>query len=149
MITSMGSSEISSSGSPTLTATNAMSASNEASAVGEVRTLNTAEVTYAAAFPAHGFTCALADLGGMGSGGGPSEHQAMLIDPRLSSGRKNGYVFKLSGCDGTSASRYSISAVPADPNSGTRAFCSDESAVIRVSPDGQAASCLSVGKPLQ
>ena len=93
------------------------------SAVGGIRTINTAEVTYAAAFPGHGFTCTLSDLGGMGGGGGPSEHQAMLIDPRLASGRKNGYVFKLSGCDGTTpAIRYKISAVPADASSGTTRF---------------------------
>ena len=145
---SMGTSQISMSAPPA--AFGAMSASNESAAVGGLRTLNTAEVTYAAAFPAHGFTCALSDLGGMGSGGGPSEHQAMLIDPRLSSGRKNGYVFQLSGCDGTTpAIRYRISAVPADASSGTRAFCSDESAVIRFSADGKAESCLNGGTPLQ
>ena len=98
-----------------------------------VRTFNTAEVSYAATFPAHGFTCTLSDLGGMGSGGGMTEHQAMLIDPRLASGKKNGYVFSLSGCDGTPSARYSIAAEPANPAAGTRAFCSDESAVIRFS----------------
>jgi len=125
-----------------------MSAANEASAVAGVRTFNTAEISYAATYSGHGFTCALSDLGGMG-GGVPSEHQAMLIDPRLAAGRKNGYLFALSGCDGNPATRYRISAAPADPSSGTRAFCSDESAVIRFSPDGKAASCLSMGKPLQ
>lgn len=145
---SMGTSQVSMS-SPSV-AMGAMSASNESAAVGGLRTLNTAEVTYAATFPAHGFTCALPDLGGMGSGAGPSEHQAMLIDPRLASGRKNGYVFQLSGCNGTTpAIRYRISAVPADASSGTRAYCSDESAVIRFSADGKAESCLSAGTPLQ
>jgi hypothetical protein len=127
----------------------AMSAANESAAVGGVRVLNTAEVSYAASFPATGFTCTLSDLGGMGSGGGPTERQAMLIDPRLAGGRKNGYVFALSGCNGAPASKYSITAVPADPSSGTRAFCSDESAVIRFSADGKADSCLAVGRPLQ
>jgi hypothetical protein len=147
--TSVGISESPASGPSTLTAMSAMTAANESAAVGGVRTLNTAEVTYAATFPGRGFTCTLSDLGGMGGGSGPTEHQAMLIDPRLASGKKNGYVFALSGCDGTPASRYSITAVPADPSSGTRAFCSDESAVIRFSADGKANSCLSVGKPLQ
>jgi hypothetical protein len=124
-------------------------AANEASAVAGVRTLNTAEITYVASFPGHGFTCTLSDLGGMGSGNGPSEHEAMLIDPRLAGGRKNGYVFSVSGCNGTPASHYSVTAVPADPSSGTRAFCSDESAVIRFSGDGKADSCLAMGKPLQ
>jgi hypothetical protein len=131
---------------PALTA---MSAANESAAVGGIRTLNTAEISYAASFPAAGFTCTLSDLGGMGSGDGVTEHQAMLIDPRLAGGRKNGYIFALSGCNGRPASKYRITAVPADPSSGTRAFCSDESAVIRFSPDGKASSCLSMGKPLQ
>jgi hypothetical protein len=147
--TSTGISEAPAGGPPTMTATSAMTAANEGAAVGGVRTLNTAEVSYAATFPGHGFTCTLSDLGGMGAGSGPTEHEAMMIDPRLASGKKNGYVFALSGCDGTPASRYSITAVPADPSSGTRAFCSDESAVIRFSADGKANSCLAMGKPLQ
>ena len=136
-------------GSTILIGPNAMTSANESTAVAAIRTLNTAEVTYAASFPGHGFTCTLSDLGGMGSGSGPTEHQAMLIDPRLSSGKKSGYLFVLSGCDGSPASRYSITAVPADPTSGTRSFCSDESAVIRFSLDVRANSCLSMGKPLQ
>jgi hypothetical protein len=144
--TSMGNTESLASAPSALTA---MSAANESAAVGGIRTLNTAEVSYAATFSAAGFTCTLSDLGGMGSGGSPTERQAMMIDPRLASGRKNGYIFVLSGCDGTPASRYSISAVPADSSSGTRAFCSDESGVIRFSADGKANSCLTAGKPLQ
>jgi len=122
-------------------------AANEAAAEGSVRTINTAEVTYAAAYPEHGFTCFLSDLGGM-AGGEPNERQAMIIDPRLASGRKSGYILRLSGCDGTPASKYSLTAAPADPASGTRAFCSDESGVVRFSPDGDAAACLSTGQPL-
>ncbi len=138
------------SGHTTFTAPNAaMTAANESAAVAAVRTLNTAEVSYAATFPAHGFTCTLADLGGMGAGGGMTEHQAMLIDPRLASGKKNGYVFALVGCDGSPATKYSITAEPANPSAGIRAFCSDESAVIRFSADGKASSCLTAGTPLQ
>jgi hypothetical protein len=144
--TSMGNAESLASAPSALTA---MSAANESAAVGGIRTLNTAEVSYAATFPTAGFTCTLSDLGGMGSGGGVTEHRAMLIDPRLASGKKNGYVFTVSGCDGTPASRYSISAVPADSSSGTRVFCSDESGVIRFAADGKTSSCLSMGKPLQ
>ncbi len=124
-------------------------AANESAAVAAVRTLNTAEISYAATFPAHGFTCTLTDLGGMGSGGGMTERQAMLIDPRLASGKKNGYVFALVGCDGTPATKYRITAEPANPGTGTRAFCSDESAVVRFSADGKADSCLNAGIPLQ
>jgi hypothetical protein len=146
---STGISEAPVGGSTMLIGPNAMTSANESTAVAAIRTLNTAEVTYAASFPGHGFTCTLSDLGGMGSGSGPTEHQAMLIDPRLASGKKSGYLFVLSGCDGSPASRYSITAVPADPTSGTRSFCSDESAAIRFSLDVRANSCLSMGKPLQ
>jgi hypothetical protein len=127
----------------------AMTAANESAAVAAIRTLNTAEISYAATFPAHGFTCTLSDLGGMGSGGGMTERQAMLIDPRLASGKKNGYAFSLTGCDGPPATKYSITAEPANPGAGTRAFCSDESAVIRFSADGKSSSCLNAGIPLQ
>jgi type IV pilus assembly protein PilA len=132
----------------TPSALTAMGGVNENAAVAGVRTINTAEVSYATSFPAVGFTCTLPDLGGMGSGGGPTEHQAMLLDPRLASGRKNGYVFALSGCGRTPVSKYSVTAAPADPGSGTRAFCSDESGVIRFSADGKASSCLAAGRPL-
>jgi hypothetical protein len=136
-------------GSFTMVAPTGLTAANESAAIAGLRTLNTAEISYAASFPGRGFTCTLSDLGGMGSGSGVTEHQAMLIDPRMASGKKNGYIFALSGCDGTPASRYSVTAAPADPGSGIRAFCSDESAVIRFSPDGKANSCVSLGKPLQ
>jgi len=130
-------------------AMSAMSATNESAAVGALRTLNTAEVAYTATFPNRGFTCTLSDLGGMGAGSGPDEHHAMLIDPRLSNGRKNGYVFRLIGCNETPATRYRIIAVPQDSVSGTRAFCTDETAVIRASADGNGESCLNSGTPLQ
>jgi len=135
---------------PTRTSTlGVMSAANEASAVASVRAINTAEATYATAYPGHGYTCTLSDLGGMGGGGGADEHHAMFIDPRLASGKKNGYMFRLSGCEESPAYRFRVTAVPADPGSGARAFCSDETAVIRFATDNNAASCLSVGTPLQ
>jgi len=144
-----GISEAPTGGPSTLATTTALIAANESMAIAGVRTLNTAEVTYAATFPGQGFTCTLSDLGGMGGGSGATEHHAMLVDPRLASGKKNGYVYALSACEGNPASRFSITAAPANPASGTRAFCSDESAVIRFSPDGKADSCISLGKPLQ
>jgi len=122
---------------------------NESTTAASVRTINTAQITYAAAYPTHGFTCTLSDLGGMGGGGGADEHHALLLEPRLSNGRKNGYIFKLSNCNGTPATTYSVTAVPADVNTGTRAYCSDQSGVVRYSQDGNADSCLRTGQPLQ
>lgn len=123
-------------------------AANQPPAVAAIRNINTAEVTYAATYPARGYTCSLSDLDGFGAGGA-NEQQAMLIDSGLASGKKAGYVFSLTGCAGAPAKQYRISAVPVDPSAGLRAYCSDESAVIRYSSDGKAASCLGSGMPLQ
>ncbi len=120
----------------------------ESPAVSSMRVLETAETTYAAAYPGRGYTCFLSDLDGFG-GGQPNEHQAMLIESGLASGKKNGCVFTLSGCDGVPASKFRLTAAPAEPSAGVRAFCSDQSAVIRYAADGKAATCLSAGKPLQ
>src|ERR1043165_9589779 len=62
-------------------------AANEASAVGSLRTLNTAEVTYNSTYPNVGFACTLAAMGAGGSATG-----AGLIDAVLASGTKSGYV---------------------------------------------------------
>jgi len=148
MISSTGSSGTPSSDTPTPATMGALRAAYETAAIGGVRTLVTAEVVYMSTY-AHGFTCMLSDLGGMGRGDAPTEHRAMLIDPQLADGTKNGYVFELTGCDGPPASKFRISAVPADTKYGIRAFCSDQGAAIRFSPDGGADTCLSLGKPLQ
>src|ERR1051326_7940095 len=71
-------------------------AANEASAVGSIRTLNTAEVTYASTYPNLGFTCTLAALGPAGSVA--TSASAGLVDSVLGSGVKSGYSFVLTGC---------------------------------------------------
>src|SRR6185437_5026044 len=63
-------------------------AANEASAVGSLRTINTAEVTYASTYPDVGF----ADLASLGGSGGTSTG-AGLIDSVLAGGAKSGYSF--------------------------------------------------------
>jgi type IV pilus assembly protein PilA len=121
----------------------------ESSAVGSLRTLNTAEISYSAIYPERGFTCKLSKLGGSGTTDQTSSEHALLIDDALASGQHSGYVFSISGCDIPPASKYRATAAPVDPDSGMRAFCSDESAVIRYSADGKAANCLSEGVPLE
>ncbi|HEV2729537.1 MAG TPA: hypothetical protein VGV15_05860 [Terriglobales bacterium] len=125
----------------------AHSSANESAAVSALRTLNTAEATYATTYPNRGYTCSLWDLDGFGSSE-TSEHHAMLIDSGLATGKKAGYVFTLSGCAGSPASTFKVTAVPAEPAIGARSFCSDQSAVIRYAMDGKAATCLTSGKPL-
>lgn len=117
----------------------ARTSANETSAAASIRTISTAEVSYSATHNA-GFTCSLSDL-------------SELIDSRLASGQKSGYAFELSGCtpgENGSMVKYQVVAYPITQNTtGTRAFCSDESAVIKVDRGGSAHNCLENGLPLE
>jgi prepilin-type N-terminal cleavage/methylation domain-containing protein len=124
-------------------------AANEASAVGSIRTINTAEVTYATTYPNLGFT-GLAQLGGAaGCVAGPAT--ACLIDEVLSVApfQKSGYLFAalpIAGAGGPLV-QYASTATPVNPGTtGQRYFCSNESGVIRFT---QAAGCTNASAPLQ
>ena len=119
----------------------------ESAAASDLRAVNTAEISYAASFPDRGFTCKLTELGGAADQ--PSPQHAMLIDESLASGQKNGYILSIGGCDARPASMYRATAIPANRESGMRAFCTDESEVVRYAADGKATSCMSNGIPLQ
>ena len=111
-------------------------AANEASAVGSVRTINTAEVTYSSAYPDVGFTTTLSNLAGAASAcastTGASSTQACLIDAVLGSGTKSGYNFALANGSGTPNNTFTDNADPVTPGqSGQRHFFSDQTGVIR------------------
>lgn len=121
-------------------------AANEASAVGSVRTVNTAEITYDASYPDVGFAPALTNLGGpLGAPCVPASTTACLIDSVLSNNGipagsgKSGYLFTTGAgtvVGGVNVG-YTVLAVPASINqTGFRAFCSEEDAVVRVDPAG-------------
>jgi type IV pilus assembly protein PilA len=118
-------------------------ASNEASATNSIRSINTAEFAYNAAFPDNGYALALNNLGGA-SPCLPASTQACLIDNVLAtagvaSNGKSGYVFAATGLSpsGTGATLRSFvsAASPVNFNlSGVRNFCSSEDGVIRFDP---------------
>jgi len=130
---------------------------NESAAVGALRTLNTAQISYNSTFPTVGFAGTLTGLGDGGTAsncGGttaPSSTSACLIDSALETGTKSGYSFVLSNVTGTPASTYSIVASPVVANqTGVRYFCSFADAVVR--NNGSAAisgSCSTTVPPLQ
>jgi hypothetical protein len=120
---------------------------SDANTLAAVRMILTAETTYAATYPAVGYTCILSDLDGFGAGEA-NEHQAMLISSGLASGKHQGYAFSLSGCSGTPAAGFHLTATPIGDSYGRRAFCTDQSGAIRSSTDGGAATCLSSGTPV-
>src|SRR5580658_7178700 len=80
-------------------------AANEASAVGSLRTVNTAMITYVDNYPTVGFAPTLAALGGT-SCAPPDQTSACLIDTLLASGIKSGYSFTSTGIGGTPNGQY-------------------------------------------
>ena len=123
-------------------------AANEASAVGSLRTVNTAEITYNTTYPTAGFACTLSALGPPASGSTVNSSNAGLIPPDLASGSKSGYTFALSGCSGTPAVNYDVTAAPNSPGvTGQRYFCTDSSGVIKYDATS-AANCLTNGSPI-
>ena len=125
-----------------------VAAGSDATVLAAMRTILTAEVTYATSYPTVGYSCTLSNLDGFGSGE-RNEHQAMLIDSGLASGKRYGFVFALSGCGGTPATTFHLTAAPNANTFGRKAFCVDQSAVIRSSDDGNPATCLASGTPVQ
>jgi type IV pilus assembly protein PilA len=115
-------------------------AANEASAVGSVRTLNTAQVTYSTTYGT-GFT-SLAQLGGAAPCVA-SPATACLIDPVLTAGTKSGYTVTTVANNGAGTILspflgFEVNATPISASTGNRAFCSDQSGVIRYNLTGAA-----------
>jgi len=107
-------------------------AANEASAVGSLRTINTAEITYNTTYGATVGFAALSSLGPVASAGtSPTSAAAGLLDATLASGTKSGYSFT-AVASGTNNATYESTAAPLVVGStGQRYFCSDASGVIQ------------------
>ena len=114
-------------------------AANEASAVGSIRTLNTAQITFSNQCPAIGFSGTLGLLGGTAG----DCTGAAIIDNVLSTGTKSGYTFKLASpgtSGGAAGTTYDSNANPVTPGvTGQRHFFSDQSGVIRYNVTAAAA----------
>src|SRR6266567_5814602 len=132
---------------------------NESSAVGSVRNLITAEISYATTFPGTGYALNILALGpGAGNqtcpAAGPAIANACLIDAVLAAGTKSGYGFQSLGQNpvGGINTAFTAGAVPVTYNqTGTREFCAFEDGVLRALPPavgntgGQAAAAALVG----
>jgi len=118
-------------------------AANESSAVGSLRTINTAEVAFSTTYPSIGFT-QLTALGGAAPCTSATSAAACLIDNVLSSATtsvKSGYDFTVAGLTGTPSVTYTSNAGPQAPGqSGQRYFYSDQSGVIRYNTSAAASA---------
>jgi prepilin-type N-terminal cleavage/methylation domain-containing protein len=109
-------------------------AANEASAVGSLRSLNTASVAYSTTYGTYP-----PSLAALGPSTSPSSSAADLIDSVLSGGAKSGYTFTFS--PGTGNLSYSVTGVPSTAGvTGQRNFYTDQSGVIRANANGTADS---------
>ena len=120
---------------------------NEASAIGSVRAINSAEATYGAVCGGGGYAQSLADLALAPTNGVP------FISPDLAAGQKSGYTLalgapvstlvvlpKASTCNGSasdSLETFYVHAEPTTPGStGQRSFASNNAGTIYQNPTG-------------
>ena len=107
-------------------------AANQASCVGSLRQINTAQVTYASTFNI-GFSSTLSYLGPVVAGQ-PTSLGAGLLDSLVVSGAKSGYLFVYSASAPDASGKvnsYEVTGTPASPSTGTIYYFTDQSGVIR------------------
>jgi type IV pilus assembly protein PilA len=121
-------------------------AANEASAVGSLRSIITAETTYATAYPSVGYSNTLGNLGGTATScaaaAGATSTNACLIDNVLATATtaataKSGYYFTYAP-GAVAGTAFTVQAPPATPGStGQRFFFTDQTGVIRYGLNSQ------------
>ena len=127
---------------------------NESSAVASLRTITTAETTYASSWGS-GYAVALTNLGGPNPCAAATAANGCIIDSGLSVApfSKSGYTFVALGNTPVAGVNSGFEA-NATPNmvdiTGKRAFCSDQTGVLRANTTGVAigtapATCATVG----
>jgi type IV pilus assembly protein PilA len=121
-------------------------AANESSAVGSMRSINTAEITYSTNYPNRGFSNALSELGGVAPCLVASGASACLIDNTLALASaaatgKSGYYFTYTAgaAAGGTVNNYTNVGLPVTAGAtGQRSFFSDQTGVIRYAISGAA-----------
>lgn len=116
---------------------------NQTSAIQSVRAIGSAELQYNSAYPANGFSCSLAALGGVSGSGAPTAQLAQVLDQGVANGSKSGYTFNITNCTKVPVGNqemftgYEVTAVPTSiGRTGDRGYCMDENNVIKFDPAG-------------
>jgi type IV pilus assembly protein PilA len=121
-------------------------ASNEASAVSSLRSINTAEVAYYSTYSSQGYSTNLSSLGGAAPCAVATTVASCLVDNVLANASgaatgKSGYYFNYApgAAAGGLTTTYGVTALPSTPgSSGQRGFFSDQSGVLRYALTGAA-----------
>jgi len=119
-------------------------AANEASAVGSLRSINTAQISYQMSYLNKGFARDLAKLGSdPKSPKSASEEHAGLLDEKLGNANcvagkwctNSGFRFTMNAlCEQDQCTEFVAVATPVASNTGSRSFCSTSEGIIRVKP---------------
>jgi hypothetical protein len=119
---------------------------NELQAQLHVTGIAGAETAYAAKHPDLGYACTLSSLFApdptAAQEGGPS------YSPDFANEESSGYRFAISGCKGTPATKYRVTAVPTDSDSTLKTFCADERGTLKFVTGGTSSSCFTQGQPV-
>jgi prepilin-type N-terminal cleavage/methylation domain-containing protein len=116
---------------------------NDSSAAASVRSIDTAEIAYRDTYPTIGFPLTLGILGGP-SPCTPGIATGCLIDDHLATALpggagKSGYFFNAAGSASAGSllnDQFYSTGTPISIQTGTRAYCSEEDAVLRLQPPG-------------
>jgi hypothetical protein len=123
-------------------------AAHESSAASTLLTTVTLQDRYATAHPNIGFACELPLLKAVGQQLHPDDSWEFLA-----TGVHSGYRFLLVSCvseANRARARYQVVAVPVEPGkTGVKAFCADQTGVMRFDPDGSAINCLASGQAIE
>jgi type IV pilus assembly protein PilA len=116
-------------------------AANDSSAAASERSIVTAEVGYAAAFPTLGYTILSALGGAVGAACVPSPLTACLLDNNLSNNGpagagKSGYNFAANGIGAAPTTTFFTSGTPISVTTGSKAYCATEDGVVRTQAVG-------------
>jgi type IV pilus assembly protein PilA len=111
---------------------------DETSAIQSLRAIYQTQIQYQTDFPASGFSCSLAALGGNASAGPPTSQVAQVLQGDLATGQKSGYTFNVVNCTKVTVNNqdmytsYQATAVPQSiGKSGHRGFCIDEAGELK------------------
>jgi type IV pilus assembly protein PilA len=131
-------------------------AGNEANAVGTIRTVNAAQIAYAATYPQRGYAPDLTSLGpDPQKPNAPAADHAGMIDASLAGAgctagawcTKSGFCFSVTGiCKQHVCEEFVVVGTPIASNAGTKSFCSTSDGVIRFKTGAILASPIDVSE---
>ncbi len=119
--------------------------SNEGTVQTRLAMIGMAEKGYATAHADKGYTCSLS---GLFTADPAVQQENSFYDPGQGNEEWNGYRFAITGCEGSPASKYRVTAIPMEPESEMKTFCADQSGTIKFVTEGKPSSCFRDGKPV-